>query len=174
MSSVHIYGSKYRTTKGGFITMMNKPTFKKSLFIFNDNEREHYSSKPGLGNVSMRPFNVLGTPNERVPRSHGIPTGTFRSGYSKLNNETMNAIDRAVNEIKELLDTYDYDSIVYSLKDVDSLIIGTSIFEVNHEVLVYITQSILSLGSRYYIVDDGLLDESRFIPIDDELLNCIE
>ena len=168
---IHIYGSKYRTKNDDFKQLMVRDSFTKTLFIFNDNEKEHNSSKAGAGNAIMRMYNSYS--NIEIPRSHGIPTGVYRKGYDKLDEKTKEVIDESIDELKELLSTGNYDSIMYSIEDERSFVLGTSLFKVNREVLVYITKCLLSLGEKYFIVlNTEIIDE--FIPITGDILDSIE
>lgn len=169
---ITIYGSKYVTKKGAFTQMKDLPEFERALFIFNDNEREHGTAKKGSGNADMRPYNFHGTPDGELVRSHGIPTGEYRQGYMELDDHTKEVIDESIQEIKDLIDHFGYDKIVYSIKDIDDIIIGTSIFKVDHEVLVYITREILKLGRQFTIIEDGKTNPN-ILPIDEDFMECI-
>jgi len=168
----HIYASKYKTKRDGFEVLMKKNQFTKTLFIFNDNEREHDSCKRGSGNAVIRKYNVYSS--LEYPKSHGIPTGVYRKGYSELNEECMTAIDNAISEIKELLSTGYYDSIMYSMEDDQDIVLGTGIFTVSRDVLVYITKQIFSLGDKIFIVRDGSVDLDEYVDIDIDVIESIE
>lgn len=153
-NKIRVYGSVYKTKSDSFENLMKMKCFGKTLFIFNDNEREHNTNKKGAGNAVMRQYNIHSM-SEALPNSHGIPTGLFRSGYTELNNSSRKAIDTSIREIKDLLESNCYDSIMYSLKTEGELEIGTSIFNVAEEVIEYISMELLKLGSEYCEVKDG-------------------
>lgn len=171
---MNIYGSKYVTKNDDFSKMMLKPEFSKTLFIFNDNETEHDSAKRGAGNAIMRKYNIYGVKDNEAPRSHGIPTGVHRKGYTQLDDRTKFVIDSAFEEIRCLLESFEYDSIAYSIEDNDNIILGTNIFKVDREVIIYITREILKLGTKFFFIQDGNIDNSGYLEIDEELLNMIE
>lgn len=129
---------------GDFMWMILQPEYSKSLFIFNDNEEHHMTCKKGGGNAIMRQFNKYNSSYADYPRSAGIPTGTLKNGgYSKLDIETSNTINSAINEITELIQTHSYDKIFYS-SDANNML-GTYLFTVNSEVIKYITNEINKL-----------------------------
>lgn len=164
-----IYGVKYDGFNTDFENLMNNEQFKNSLFIFNDNQSDHYSCKKGLGNAKMRIYNKYS--HYEYPKSAGIPTGYYRHGYSTI-NESREDIDNSFNEIIELLLTEKYDSIVYSIHDYTNPLIGTGIFDVGIEVRKYITKRILefSKNGEYFSVSNkyGILGP---VEITDEIIN---
>lgn len=146
--SYPIVGFKYE--KGGidFEYLMRCKIFENALFIFNDNQVEHNSCKKGHGNAEIRQYNKY---SSGPIKSAGIPTGKYRNGYSCL-AEGKDDIDKSIDEIKELLSSGRYDSIVYSVQNIGNATIGTSIFELDDELKEYITNKILELsnGGWYY------------------------
>ena len=76
--------------------------------------------------------------------------------YWKNVVKNKNEIDSNVNEIKELLSTGNYDTIVYSIETYGSAIIGTGIFTISDEIKKYITVEILKLclGNRLYFYSE--------------------
>lgn len=147
---INIYGSKYESIKTNFEVMMNDDKFKNTLFIFNDNEKEHFTNKKGRGNACMRQYNSYS--DLLMPRSAGIPTGEYRKGYTKLDKRTKDVINNAIELIKCLLQSGHYDSIIYSVNSKDNPQIDTALFNVNQNVLEYITNEILNLGNTYSFV----------------------
>ena len=154
-----IYGSKYETKLDDFEIMMKNPIFEKTLFIFNDNITEHYSNKKGRGNAVMRKYNQH---SNGITRSHGIPTGVHRTGYSKLDDKTKMEIDSAFTELENLINSGYYTSILYSLDNNENFLIGTSIFSVDHEVLVYITKKILFFGTTFNFIKNGKIESECY------------
>ena len=129
---------------GDFNFMIKLEEYNDSLFIFNDNTEEHETSKRGGGNAIIRPYNKY-CPMSEYPRSAGIPTGTREDGgFKELNDNNKKIIDSSFDEIHELIEKHNYKRIFYSGSK-DSDLIGTSIFEVNTEVLEYITNKIKDL-----------------------------
>jgi phosphoribosyl-dephospho-CoA transferase len=129
--------------------MSHQPEFNDSLFIFNDNEEMHNTCTKGIGNAVMRVFNKHST--LEIPKSAGIPTGTLEEGgYTELNEHTKKIIDDAINEIRELIEKYNYKYIFYSVDKNGKL--GTSLFEVDLKVIDYIDQQIKSLSTETPII----------------------
>jgi nitrous oxidase accessory protein NosD len=128
---------------GDFSWMVNQEEYKNSLFIFNDNIECHFQYNAGSGNAIMRKYNRYS--NLEIPKSAGIPTGSLtKNGFTELSDEVKYIINSSIQEIKDLISKYNYDTIYYS-KDKDKDLIGTSIFKVNENVLKYITKNIKEL-----------------------------
>lgn len=131
-------------TFGDFNWMITQPEYSNALFVFNDNEEHHETPIQGLGNASIRPYNKYSDNTITKPRSAGIPTGTLRrGGYQMLTNQVQETIDDAIIEIKELIQTYKYDTVYYSIGPSGKL--GTSLFQVDISVINYIDDSIRAL-----------------------------
>ena len=125
---------------GDFNFMIKLEEYNDALFIFNDNIEEHTESKRGGGNAVIRPYNKYGVFKD-YPRSAGIPTGSYKDkGFKELNENNKKFIDSAFEEIYDLIKTHKYKRIFYSGSK-DSDLIGTSIFDVDTEVLEYITNN---------------------------------
>ena len=115
---------------GDFGWMIQQPEFARSLFVFNDNESQFnafHEGKPsglsaGGGNAIIRPYQ--GT---KPQRAAGVPTGDH-GGYSELSPQIKQIIDRAIEYIKELLKSGDYDEVVISYDRIFDTI-GTGIFK---------------------------------------------
>jgi hypothetical protein len=147
MFDIQIYGVKFskRNQFGDFYWMCNLEEYSDSLFIFNDNEEYHETSRGGAGNAIMRTFNKYS--KLTVPKSAGIPTGTLTyGGYDVFDEHVKNTIDNSIQEIEELINKYEYKKIYYS-SEPDGLL-GTSIFEVNKKVIAYITWKIHQLSTK--------------------------
>ena len=126
--------------------MIKSGKYKKSLFIFNDNEEEHFTCKQGRGNAIIRPYNMY---SGNKIYSAGISTGTrLNGGYTVSDEKTISSIDLCVREIKTLLMSGDYDEIYFS-SDEDGFL-GTSIFNVSMKIKTYITNEILKLEYLEY------------------------
>lgn len=127
-------------------------TFPTTLYIFNDNNKDHATAKKGGGNAQIRIFNKYS--KNDPPRSAGISTGWnpgSRVGFKSLEdtkgvNTVKDIIDRDIGEIKLLIATGNYDKIKYSASD-KSGNLGTSIFEVGDDVKKYIVDQIRKLGT---------------------------
>lgn len=132
---------------GDFEFMLNQPEYERTLFIFNDNEEDFDAFVngqpsgfiPGGGNAVIRPFREL-TP----PRAAGVPTGKLGFGYSSLDEPTKAKIDQALAVITDLLETGNYDSIVFSANKTKTDL-GTGIFFVEADVRDYIFSQLLAL-----------------------------
>lgn len=159
-----ICGSKYRNRNDDFEVMMKTEKYKNALFLFNDNEREHGTNIKGAGNAVMRKYSKLD-----IPRSFGIPTGIYRTGYTQLDNKTKDAIDSIFYELKNLVDSGNYNTLVYSIEDEFNPLLGTSIFQVSQDVLIYITRKILSLGEIYTTSNNSEVS----VEINDEFIGMV-
>ena len=132
---------------GDFGWMISRQEFERSLFVFNDNERQfnafHEGHPSGLaaggGNAIIRPFQ-----GGKPQRAAGIPTGEH-GGYEELTTEVMKTIDRAVQYIEVLLRSGHYDEIVFSY-DSEQDTLGTGLFNPHPSVKRYIYESLMRLG----------------------------
>jgi hypothetical protein len=143
-----IYGTKFvkRGTFGDFEFMCNQDVYSNSLFIFNDNEEDHNICTSGGGNAIIRKYNKYNI-NLQKPKSAGIPTGNYKNGgYKNLTEDVIKTIDNSIDEIKELLNKYKYTSIYFSVGN--NKLLGTSIFNVDINVLLYIDTKISSLSDK--------------------------
>jgi len=146
---IQIIGTKYLKSNsfGDFKFMINeniKKNIHDSLFIYNDNEecKNNKSYGNGKGNAIIRKYNKNNPKYRNNPYSIGIPTGTFsKGGYKILDENSKKYIDESILEIKCLLENNDYKYLYYSINNLSGRI-GTSIFNVNEEVLEYITNEI--------------------------------
>lgn len=134
---------------GDFDFMIRSGMYNDSLFIFNDNEEEHFTCKKGGGNAVVRQYNKY-TCNHTY--SAGVPTGirwknkdlpNAYNGYKVFDERTKYVIDSAFNEIREILSMYDYKRIFFSADK--NGIVGSKLFKVNPDVLKYITDQINNL-----------------------------
>jgi len=131
---------------GDFSWMIDRPEYARSLFIFNDNEKQfnefHDGQEGGLtaggGNAKIRPYQ-----GHSPIRAAGIPTGN-RGGYQKLDKNVRALVDDAIAHIRRLLSTGNYDQVIFSY-DAEAKTLGTGIFTVADEVKNYIYESICSL-----------------------------
>jgi len=71
-------------------------------------------------------------------------TGTKADGYTELTDDVKLKIDGCIKEIKETVEKYGYKKIYYSAKKPNGLL-GTSIFQVDKQVLLYITQQLIMI-----------------------------
>ena len=129
-----------RGQSGDFEWMLNQPEYENTLFIFNDNEEqfdafvneESSGFTRGGGNAAIRPLR-----KNSPPRAAGVPTGRSGRGYSSLDEPTKAKIDQALAVITDLLETGNYDSIIFSANETKTCI-GTGIFDVGADVRAYI------------------------------------
>lgn len=150
---MNVIGVKYDSKNMDFETMMFQEEYKNTLFIFNDNQVEHNSSKKGAGNAVIRPYNKYS--GLKFPKSAGIPTGNYRQGYQSL-EEGLDDIDKSFDEIETLLKTGYYSNIVYSIDNYNNPLIGRGIFIISNDVKSYITKRIvkLGIGGNYFFNSD--------------------
>ena len=131
---------------GDFGWMIQQPEFARSLFVFNDNESQFnafHEGKPsglsaGGGNAIIRPYQ-----GAKPQRAAGVPTGDH-GGYSELSPQIKQIIDRAIEYIKELLKSGDYDEVVISYDRIFDTI-GTGIFKPHPSVKKYIYDSLMAI-----------------------------
>ncbi len=132
---------------GDFGWMIKQPEFARSLFIFNDNETQfedfHQGRPSGLsaggGNAIIRPYQ-----DSKPQRAAGVPTGDH-GGYSELSPQVMQTIDRAIQYIRVLLQSGDYDEVVFSY-DSKNDTLGTGIFKPHASVKKYIYDGLMKLS----------------------------
>ena len=133
---------------GDFNWMIKQSEYSNSLFIYNDDTESQLnkSYKAGKGNAIIRNYNQY-NPKKTIPQSAGIPTGSRKlGGYTELNEEIKKEIDLSIDNIKDLINKYNYKVIYYSAKLNGKL--GTGIFKVDDEVVNYITNELLSLSCK--------------------------
>jgi len=143
--SIPLYGTIYSKPNqlGDFNWMCKQPKYNNTLFIFNDNEEYRDTCRTGKGNAIIRKYNKY---NDKLkqPKSAGIPTGTLaKGGYRQLDLHVIKVVEQAISEIKDLLDKYNYDAIIYSVASNGKL--GTGLFNVSQEVIDHIDSKIKSL-----------------------------
>ena len=125
--------------EGDFGWMIEQPQYARSLFVFNDNEaqfKDFHANEPnglraGGGNAIIRPYQA-----GVQPRAAGIPTGNG-SGYKQLNAHVLNVIDMAIDHIKNLLASGDYDELIYSYDPKENTL-GSGIYDIDISVRDYI------------------------------------
>ena len=133
--------------EGDFFWMSRQAEHEKTLFIFNDNEEqfrafvqgERSGITAGGGNAGIRPLRGL-----KPPRAAGVPTGSRGGGYSRLDESTKKVIDDSLSVIQELLNSGDYERMVFS-KDKNSATLGTGLFRVAEDVKKYIYDALMSI-----------------------------
>ena len=146
MFNIQVIGIKYLRPNqfGDFNYMSSKNKYSNALFIFNDNEEYHNTCKGGAGNAIMRKYNKYSKLDK--PSSAGIPTGTLEyGGYKNLDAHAKKQIDDSFEEITQLITLHKYKQVYYS-SELDGKL-GTSLFEVNDDVLKYITHRLFNLTS---------------------------
>jgi hypothetical protein len=141
---IKIFPSEFKqlNKSGDFLYEIKQNLEPKTLYIFNDNNRDHYSDIIGGGNAVIRQFNNKSSHNP--PRSAGICTGESPSGgFPKLTSNVKKIIDRDIKEIQTLLDTKNYNAVKFSSDGKGGL--GTAIFSPGEDVKKYIVSKIYSL-----------------------------
>lgn len=137
VQSHYVKGQDY----GDFEKMILSGYFDDSLFIFNDNHKEHFCGHAGKGNAIIRKFNMY---SGNKVNAAGVSTGKSRRGGYKSLEESKDDIDQCFREIVSLLETGRYRRVFYSASRVDG-VLATNIFKVDREVLLYITTEIYKL-----------------------------
>ena len=133
-------------TEGDFAWMIEQPKYAQSLFIFNDNETQfkafHAKDPNGLsaggGNAIIRPYQA-----GAHPRAAGIPTGDG-TGYLVLDNHVKGVIDQAINYIKKLLASGNYNEIVFCTDQAGGTL-GAGIYSIACEVKDYIFRELMEI-----------------------------
>jgi hypothetical protein len=145
-NKLEIIGTVYhkRGVYGDFEWQINSKDYEDSLFLFNEDEYRRYWKKAGKGNAIIRKYNKYAV---EKPRSVGIVTGTKDGGYQSLTSSVKSNIDSCIQEAKEIIQKYNYQKVYYSAETPNG-ILGTSIFNVNKDVLEYITQEIHKLNKE--------------------------
>ena len=122
-----------------FENMIDLPKYRKSLFVYNDDEYAYLSKscERGRGNAVIRPHN----------RAFGIPTG-MRFGCRNVGFTTLTGkqaiIDESIQRISDTLATGEYDTLVYSS---DGQTLGTGYFTVAPAVKAYIVYRLHQLAT---------------------------
>ena len=135
-----------------FTNMITMSNYNNTLFIFNDNDKDHYTNIKGANNAEIRIYNFY-APNIPYPHSAGIPTGYSsgsNGGYTglmdadptiKKGEVPYKSIVFAYIEILSLLYVFKdrFTQIIYSVNNNKSDLISTSTFKVNDDVIEFIT-----------------------------------
>jgi hypothetical protein len=133
---------------GDFAWMIEQPTYGRALFVFNDNEEQFLAFlrgepaglRRGGGNAVIRPFRAT-----VPPRAAGVPTGRAGRGYDGLSPAVLRVLDRALDHVRELLATDNYDTLYFS-RSTSGRTLGTGVFEVAPEVCQYVYDELCGLG----------------------------
>lgn len=129
-----------RNEYGDFNFMIKQEEYDNALFIFNDNIEDHFNCVKGGGNAIIRKYNRYSKLEK--PKSAGIPTGSLENGgFDKLNEVTKFIVLTAIQEIKDLIVKYKYDTVIYAI-DKKTGKLGTSIFDVDDNVIDFIDEQI--------------------------------
>ncbi len=136
-----------RNEEGDFDWMIHQKEYNHILFIFNDNVEDHNTSYLGGGNAIIRQYNQYS--DLMIPRSAGIPTGNYMGGFKRLTENVQWYIDEAILEIKDIIEEYNYDTVMYSsLKTEDKnghMKLGSGIFNISDDVKEYIVKELYNL-----------------------------
>jgi hypothetical protein len=155
--------------------------YNNTLFIFNDNDKDHYTNKKGANNAEIRIYNFY-APNIPYPRSAGIPTGYSsgsNGGYTglmdpdptlKKGEVPYKSIVFAYVEILSLLYMFRnrFTQIIYSVNNKKTDLISTSIFKVDDNVLEFITYLLQNIDYYYRLFyntveshEDGIISGAK-------------
>jgi hypothetical protein len=143
-----------RNQYGDFSLMVKDEKYTDTLFIYNDNIENRFTSSRGLGNAVIRPYNQYNT-KLTVPRSAGITTGSLKNkGFLSLTEDVKKIIDEDIERISLLMEKYKFSRIFYSssyetfycvnLKRELNLL-GMSLFTIGRDVREYITEQLYNL-----------------------------
>lgn len=168
---VRIVGVKHTpNTFTDFEIMMHHEDYKNALFIFEDNETEKQTQRRGPNNATIRHYNIHNKQLSR-PLSFGIPVANYRNGYQTF-EEGINIVNNACLELKRIFEEGGYDTIVYSIENLNSPLIDTTPFIVNNDIKRYITRYFLCLFPGDYVnfSKDGY---GEIKPITAEMVNII-
>ena len=108
-----------------FSKMILLPSYKKTLFIFNDNVADRDKNTAGANSAAVRKHNFMDVSDPMRIRSAGVSTGAasgtpwnnaFTSDDLKLEHKAE--INKDLGRIVKLLKTGVYNSLIYSAKDV--------------------------------------------------------
>ena len=140
--------------EGDFGWMMRQDKYKKSLFVFNDNEEE-YDAYMGLspsqlktnvagcgkggGNAGIRPQRCV-----NPKRALGVPTGRGGEGYKSLDSGAKDRIDGSIKAMRDLVSNGDYDTVIFSQDEYEETL-GSGIYQVAPAVKKYIFDSLIHL-----------------------------
>lgn len=153
--NIQLIASKFngRCKDGDFDYMikqdMKSETDPRTLYIYNDNTESYYSHsyKIGAGNAIIRPYNQF-NPNIQRPFSAGIPTGSLEhGGFDELSSETIQVINGSIKLIELIIKKHSIKTIYYSTNDETGLL-GKALFDVDNEVLLYITNKLKQLVDK--------------------------
>jgi len=146
-----IYSGEGR--EGDFGWMMGQDQYKKTLFIFNDNEEEYdaYTAlipsqlKPNVEGCVAGEGNAIIRPQRCVDpkRALGVPTGRGGEGYESLDDGAKDRIDGSIKAIRDLVSNGDYDTVIFS-QDAHEETLGTGIYQVAPAVKKYIFDSLVN------------------------------
>ena len=162
--SIEVIGSVFVGTgrSGDFVWMSHQAEHARTLFVFNDNESQFRAFTRGLpgglsaggGNAAIRPLR-----GEDPPRAAGIPTGDG-SGYTTLDPRTKTVIDEALEIVRQLAATGNYDRIIFS-KDKSKATLGVAIYGPSEDVKQYIHDQLMAIGSNSTESCSGRLKTDR-------------
>ena len=121
---------------------------KNTLYIFNDDVKQHKTSRSTPGNAVIRNYNKYG--KHKPPLSAGISTGWKpggkQYGFKVLDTEVKQIIDSEIEEIKTLVQTGNYQFIKYSADPKDLSMVGIKLFDVGDDVRRYIVSQLQQIS----------------------------
>ena len=117
------------------------------MFIFNDNEEDSGTARPGRGNAAIRTFNAV--ENEH-PRAMGVCTGSTKKGGYQTIEQARRRVRKDLEAIlKQLVRAVKterpYYRVVYSAANETNWILGKGVFDTSPEVRAYITSQLQNL-----------------------------
>jgi len=164
-----------------FTNMITMSNYNNTLFIFNDNDKDHYTNKKGANNAEIRIYNFY-APNIPYPRSAGIPTGYSsgsNGGYTglmdpdptlKKGEVPYKSIVFAYVEILSLLYMFRnrFTQIIYSVNNKKTDLLSTSTFKVDDNVIEFITYLLQNIDYYYRLFyntierhEDGIISGAK-------------
>jgi hypothetical protein len=97
--------------------MINNDIYQNALYLYYDSIEELCAYNSGKFSSLIRQYNRF-NPKNKYPKSAGIPIANRKKGgFQKLTKQISAYIDLAFNDIQELIDIYQYDNIIISIRD---------------------------------------------------------
>ena len=146
----------HKTQEGCFKTMLEQQQTTDAIIVFNDNVLDHLDwddSTPGAGSAKIRPYAWQYNQNE-TPRVVGLPTGfsSASKGFKTLDRDAKEAIDATIQRLVVFCRKHpSIRRIIYAADKNNDKMLGTGIFEVDEQVLKYISTMLWKIPT---LVDD--------------------
>lgn len=151
---------------GCFKYMSESTEYDHILFLFNGNmvSSMHEEAREGGGSAVVQPLTYMY--EKQRPRSVSIPTGwsIASGGFTELDRYSKRAIRNAIERVKRILiEDSSLKLVVFSCDTDDHTKIGSNIFNVCDEAILFISKAIRQLCAF------DRTDYKRTVPTHDEL-----